>query len=69
MYDDECEDLDERALEDIAETVQDAIYEGEICSREELEDFIFDQLDRFDIDTEDPRNMETVLSWLEDIDF
>lgn len=69
MYDDECEDLDERALEDIAETVQDAIYEGEICSREELEDFIFDQLDRFDIDTEDPRNIETVLSWLEDIDF
>lgn len=69
MYDDECEDLDERALEDIAETVQDAIYEGEICSREELEDFIFDQLDRFDIDTEDPRNIETVLNWLEDIDF
>lgn len=59
MYKDE--DVNERVLEDIAETAQAAIDDGEICDMEDLEDFIIDQLDRFDIDTENPEIIQTII--------
>lgn len=62
-------DLEEIVLKDIADNTQAAIDDGKICNMEQLEDFILYHLDRFNLDIRDPRNIETIIDLLDDLNF